>query len=135
MPALEVLQQELEQLLSPRVIYPPEAKPWDSRVDAIAGPTSSTGAKGTPHVRGSKPEAALRRAVAAPGLGAQLSDVDTVVFGVDMDGSDEVERDVRLSKPFRGAGGATSREIGAYLQIDCPHKRAGWQSMASTLAA
>ena len=63
------------------------------------------------------------RKLAAPGLGSQLSEVDTVVFGVDMDGSDQVEKSVRKARDFSGAAGGTSRELGAILQVEAPHKR------------
>ena len=53
----------------------------------------------------------------------QLSEVDSVVFGVDLDGSDAVEKNVRLSRDFAGAAGGTSKEINTHTQQDCAHRR------------
>ena len=49
------------------------------------------------------------------GLHPQLSDVDSIVFGVDLDGSDTAVKDVRQSERFSGAAGGTSRHIDSVM--------------------
>ena len=51
-----------------------------------------------------------RRTFYEAGLNNQLSDVDEVVFGVDMDHSNDAVKDVRASKHFAQAFGMTSKE-------------------------
>ena len=50
------------------------------------------------------------------GLHPNVSDVDEVVFGRDLDASNTVVKDVRLSERFQGAAGGTSRHI-AYKPV------------------
>ena len=73
----------------------------------------------------------MPRKVSAPGVGSQLSEVDTVVFGIDMDGSDDVEKDVRKADDFSGAAGGTSKEIGAYYHPEAVAHRKGFAGFAS----
>lgn len=49
------------------------------------------------------------------GLHPQLSDVDSIVFGVDLDNSDTAVKDVRQSRRFSGAAGGTSRHIDSVM--------------------
>ena len=51
-----------------------------------------------------------RRTFTDAGLNNQLSDVDEVVFGIDMDSSNDAVKDVRASKHFAHAFGMTSKE-------------------------
>lgn len=46
------------------------------------------------------------------GLGSQLSDVDEVVFGRDLDGSNDAIKDPRHAKEYSGAAGDISRNLG-----------------------
>ncbi len=59
------------------------------------------------------------------GLGNNQSDVDEVVFGRDLDGSNNLVKDVRKSAAFSGASGDTTRQMGeiAYVQRTYGHRR------------